>query len=69
MIEFLLHLRMAEKRINQKELSKATGIGKNSINRYYNNTTTQITKEHLNLLCQYFQCEIQDILRYVPDNK
>lgn len=69
MIEFLLHLRMAEKRINQKELSKATGIGKNSINRYFNNTTTQITKEHLNLLCQYFQCEIQDIIRYIPDNK
>lgn len=69
MIEFLLHLRMAEKRINQKELSKATGIGKNSINRYYNNTTTQITKEHLNLLCQYFQCPIEDIIRYVPDNK
>lgn len=69
MIEFLLHYRMADHRINQTELSKATGIGKNSINRYYNNTTTQITKEHLNLLCQYFQCPIQDIIRYVPDNK
>ncbi|WP_338595217.1 helix-turn-helix transcriptional regulator [Clostridium baratii] len=69
MIEFKLHIKMAEKRINQLELSKATGIGKNSINRYYNNTCDKITKEHLDILCKYFDCELQDIVEYVPDNK
>ncbi|MCC5421368.1 helix-turn-helix domain-containing protein [Clostridium perfringens] len=67
MIEFLIHLRMAEKKINQLELSKATGIGKNSINRYYNNTCDKITKEHLNILCEYFDCEIQDIITFKKD--
>ncbi len=69
MIEFKLHIKMAEKRINQLELSKATGIGKNSINRYYNNTCDKITKEHLDILCKYFDCELQDIIEYIPDNK
>ncbi|HII4500024.1 TPA: helix-turn-helix domain-containing protein [Clostridium perfringens] len=67
MIEFQLHLRMAEKRINQKELSELTGIGKNSINRYYNNTCDKITKEHLDILCKYFNCEIQDIITFKKD--
>lgn len=69
MIEFLLHYRMADHRINQRELAKATGIGKNSINRYFNNQSSKITVEHLDILCKYFDCEIQDIIRYVPDNK
>lgn len=67
MIEFKLHIRMAEKRINQLELSKATGIGKNSINRYYNNTCDKITKEHLDILCKYFDCELQDIITFKKD--
>lgn len=67
MIEFKLHILMAQKRINQLELSKATGIGKNSINRYYNNTCDKITKEHLNILCEFFNCELSDIIEYVED--
>lgn len=67
MIEFKLHIRMAEKRINQVQLSKETGIGKNTINRYYNNTCDKITKEHLNILCNYFDCQLEDIITFRKD--
>lgn len=67
MIEFKLHILMAQKRINQLELAKATGIGKNSINRYYNNTCDKITKEHLDILCKFFDCKLSDLIEYTSD--
>ncbi|MGL4848968.1 MAG: helix-turn-helix domain-containing protein [Clostridium sp.] len=67
MIEFKLHILMAEKRLNQKDLSTITGIGKNSINRYYNNTCDKITKEHLDILCKFFDCNLEDLITYKKD--
>lgn len=69
MIETRLHILMAEKRMNQKDLAEATGIGKNTISRYYNNTWTKINKEDISKLCEFFDCKIEDILYYVPNDK
>ena len=48
MIETRLHILLAEKRMTQKDLAEATGIGKNTINRYCNNTWSKINKEDIN---------------------
>ncbi len=65
MIETKLHILLAEKRMTQKELSDATGIGKNTIGRYCNNTWCKINKEDIDILCNFFNCKIEDIIEYV----
>lgn len=67
MIDCKLHMLLAEKRMTQKELSEATGIGQNSISRYCNNTWVKFDKEHLEKLCIYFSCNVEDIITYKED--
>ncbi len=62
MIETRLHILLAEKRMTQKDLAEATGIGKNTINRYCNNTWSKINKEDIDILCNFFKCEISDLI-------
>ncbi|EPB8249048.1 helix-turn-helix domain-containing protein [Clostridium perfringens] len=69
MIEFNLHILLAKKRMTQKDLVEATGINKNTINKYFNNTCEKITKEHLNLLCKFFDCKLDDLIEYIPDDE
>jgi putative transcriptional regulator len=53
--------------LNQKDLSDGTGINKNTINRYCNNTFDKITKEHLDLIVSFFQCSLEDIIEVKSD--
>ena len=67
MIDCKLHMLLAEKRMTQKELAEATGIGQNSISRYTNNTWVKFDKDHLDKLCKYFKCTIEDIITFKED--
>ena len=67
MIKFNLRVWMARKDINQTKLHEATGINKDSIGRYYHNTTKRITLEHLDILCKFFDCKIEDLLEYTEE--
>lgn len=69
MIETRLHILLAERRMSQKDLCDATGIGKNTISRYYNNTWTKINKEDISKLCEFFNCKVEDIFYYVENDK
>ena len=64
MIETKLHILLAERRMTQKELSEATGIGKNTIGRYCNDTWSKINKDDIDILCKFFNCNIGDIIEY-----
>ncbi|NFK66326.1 helix-turn-helix transcriptional regulator [Clostridium botulinum] len=63
MIKMNLKVLMAIKEINQSKLSDDTGIGTNTINRYVNNTFSRIGREHIEILCNYFKCEIGDLIK------
>ena len=67
MIKLKLHLLMAQKRMSQKELSDLTGITSPTINKYYNDTIIRITREHLDIFCKLFNCKIEDLIEYIPD--
>ena len=64
-LEYLLY----KHKITQKKLAESTNIPKNTINRYFNETWTTINKEHLDELCKYFKCEVQDIIEYKDEHK
>lgn len=67
-IRMKLHIKMAENRMNQKELSIATGIRPNSISAYCNDTYKQIPKEHLDIFCKVLNCKVEDLIEYVDED-
>ena len=69
MIKFKIHLLMAEKRMSQKEICEETGITPSVMNKYYHDTIVRINREHLDKFCKLFECQIQDLIEYVPDEK
>ncbi|MDU1096421.1 MAG: helix-turn-helix transcriptional regulator [Clostridium sp.] len=68
MIKMKLHIKLAEFKMNQKELSEKTGISKNTIGAYCNETNKHIVKEHLDIFCKLFDCKVEDIVEYVKED-
>lgn len=66
-IRILLSNRLGEVRWNQAELARSTGIRAATINEMYHETTGRVSLDHLNLICEALQCNLSDILLYVPD--
>lgn len=64
-----LHILLATKRMTQKELAELTGIGKNTISRYCNATFEKIDKQHLDTFCKFFNCNVQDLIEFVNEDK
>lgn len=62
----MIHLKLKEimeqHNIGQRELSRQTGIRQGTISDYVNNTFKMINKEHLELLCDFFDCELNDLV-------
>lgn len=69
MIKMKLHIKMAEKRIKQKELAEFTGIRQATISAYCTDTFVMIPREHIDILCTYFNCSVGDLIEFVPDEK
>jgi putative transcriptional regulator len=53
---------MEQHNIGQRELSRQTGIRQGTIGDYVNNTFKMINKEHLEILCDFFDLDINDII-------
>jgi len=63
----MIHLKLKEimeshDNIGQRELSRQTGIRQGTISDYVNNTFKMINKEHLEILCEFFDCELNDLV-------
>lgn len=70
MIKNRLAILMAENGIKtMQEISKKTKIDKNTISNWYNQKITRFSSETLNTLCKFFNCQVGDLLIYVPDDK
>ncbi|WP_321835729.1 helix-turn-helix domain-containing protein [Clostridium butyricum] len=63
MVKINLKNLMSKKDITQKKLSEDTGIGANTINRYTNNTFVRIDGSHIEILCDYFNCSIDELIK------
>ncbi|MBN1071533.1 XRE family transcriptional regulator [Clostridium botulinum] len=69
MIIFNLRVLMAKKKINMQQLSEETGIRRATISAYYNETYRHLVKEHLNIFCRYFNCNISDLIEFIDDEE
>lgn len=57
------------RKITLNEIAFATGISRTTLFRMMKNEGYSTVTDHLDRLCAFFECEIQDLVRYVPDNK
>lgn len=67
MIRIKLSDLLGKNKMNQKTLSILTGIRPATISKMYYEETKRIDIKQLNSICQAFQCEISELLEYVPD--
>ncbi len=69
MIKFNIKLhRLLHDNMSQKELSELSGIRLPTLSEKENNNSKMIRVEHLNKLCEIFNCELSDLITYVPDS-
>ena len=73
MLRFKLKERIADKefrehrRITLLEVAEATAIGRITLSRMLNHNPSMRT-DTLDKLCRYFECRIEDLLEYLPDD-
>lgn len=69
MIRMKLHIKLAEFRMTQKELSEKTGIRQPTISAYCTDNFKHVVREHLDIFCELFKCNVEDLIEYVEDKK
>ena len=69
MIVCMLSRKLGEKRWTQRKLAQKTGIRPNTVNALYHGYARRVSLEHLNKICKALQCDLSDILTYIPDNE
>ncbi len=69
MVRILLSTRLGERRLTQADLSRMTGIRKNTISELYNEMATRISLEHIDLICEALECGITDLIMVIPNEE
>ena len=69
MIKIYLHSILQQRGWTQRDLSKKTAVREATISEMCNNCIARINVIHLSRICEALECEVEDILRYIPDKK
>ena len=67
MIRILLSTKLGEIRWTQADLARATGIRPNTISELYHELVERVNLEHLDLICEALDCQLDELLVRVPD--
>ncbi|WP_440998104.1 helix-turn-helix domain-containing protein [Arhodomonas sp. SL1] len=75
MLRFKIKELIAEKefregrRVTIAEVAEGAGIHRVTLSRMINRRGFATSTEHLDRLCAYFDCRIEDLVEYVPDEE
>ena len=69
MIKIKLSDLLGKNKMTQKALAEMTHIRPATISKMYYEETKRLDIKQLNSICSAFDCEISDLLEYVPDKK
>lgn len=58
---------MGEKKKKISDVSVATGINRGTLTRLYYEKAERIELDTLDKLCEYFECDVQDIFEFVKN--
>ena len=62
MIKCNLSLLMGIKKANIQTVHEQTGLTRNTISNLYNEKTTRIDYETIDKICEYFNCQVGELL-------
>ena len=68
MIRILLSSLLGERKMSQAELAKLTGIRPNTISELYHEFAERVNLEHLELICEALDCDLDDLMKRVPED-
>ncbi|MBF4988191.1 helix-turn-helix transcriptional regulator [Methylophilus sp. 14] len=68
MIKCHLSRIMGEKKLKVADVARAIDVHRNSITLLYDETATRVDLEVLNRLCNYLNCNIEDLLEFIADS-
>jgi len=68
-IQVLLSTRLGERRWSQADLARATGIRPTTIGELFNELAERVNLEHLDLICEALECEVEDILVRIDNDQ
>lgn len=66
-LEFHLLDMIKAKKLTKYSLAKLTNIRYDTICNYCTGNVTLINAEYLKIFCYVLECEISDIIKYIPD--
>lgn len=69
MIRCHLSRMMGERKMKVVDVARETGLHRNTITLLYNETATRIDMETIDRLCQLFNCNVGDLLEFLPSDK
>ena len=69
MIKIKLSDLLGKHKMTQKALADMTGIRPATVSKMYYEEVKRIDVKQLNNICKVFNCEISELLEYIPDNK
>ena len=69
MIRILLSKKLGELRLTQADLSRATGIRPNTIGELYHEIAERVNLEHLDLICEALDCDLNELIVREPDTE
>lgn len=67
MIRILLPNKLGEVKWTQADLARATGIRPNTISELYHEFAERVNLEHLDLICEALNCELNELIVYIPN--
>ena len=68
MIRIRLSDLLGKHKMSQKALSDLTKIRPATISKMYYEESKRLDIQQLNSICHVFNCEISDLLEYIPDD-
>lgn len=57
------------RKITLNEVSLSTGISRTTLFRIMKNEGYSTVTDHINKLCEFFGCEVFELVKYVPDSQ
>ena len=66
-IKITLDTYLEEREISRYKIIKNCNVSQTQLNRYYHNQIERIDLDVLARICDYLNCEVSDLLEYVPD--
>lgn len=68
MIRILLSTRLGERKMTQADLARVTGIRPNTISELYHELVDRVNLEHLDIICEALNCDLDELIVRVPDD-